>query len=685
VRKGRAGILIGIASAVGVLLLALANVGKTPPGPISSVHAQVEDLDGGQSCSSCHGGWFGNMRKACSECHEDVRDQIADKRGLHGRLEAGLAASCSTCHSEHHGPDFKLVNRLAFAQAGVPDPQRFDHRLVGFDMQGVHLTLKCADCHRHADAEVLEEGQKRFLGLSKDCSKCHVNPHGDRMQVGCATCHGQEKFSERVVPTHDRYLSIDGAHAQVGCRECHPFGSESALEELKPVENRHARGCADCHATPHGDAFLAGNAAAVEGSPKAVCQVCHPLEYPKFQDLRVTVMPAQHAHAGFRLEVPHDKAACESCHPPERDWAGRHPPRKADDCRICHADPHGGQFDKGPFAQRGCVGCHARTHFAPHEFDVERHARTSFPLEGRHEKTDCARCHADPAGDEPRQFHGIQNRCENCHADAHQGAFEAAKKELAANPRGICANCHVPASFADVDHAKFEHERLTGFATSGAHALIECTDCHERTAEPDANRRTFGRVVKAGAAFGGCATCHKDPHHGRFDVPTAPRSVDGRVGCERCHDTASFRALPHGFEHGRFTGFQLQGAHQKLDCVACHPPLATADDAGRTSSRPKGKDCADCHRDPHQGQFERFGRTDCARCHKSATSFGTLSFRHNLDSRFPLGEQHAQVPCAKCHKQERFGPVMAARYKPLPMECVDCHGSEGAPLRRRKG
>ena len=43
--------------------------------------------------------------------------------------------------------NYWLANRQAFALAGVPDPARFDHQLVGFDMQGRHLELGCVECH----------------------------------------------------------------------------------------------------------------------------------------------------------------------------------------------------------------------------------------------------------------------------------------------------------------------------------------------------------------------------------------------------------------------------------------------------------------------------------------------------------------------------------------------------------
>jgi hypothetical protein len=114
--------------------------------------------------------------------------------------------------------------------------------------------------------------------------------------------------------------------------------------------------------------------------------------------------------------------------------------------------------------------------------------------------------------------------------------------------------------------------------------------------------------------------------------------------------------------------------------------LPQADAEGRTWQGAAGRACADCHRDPHAGQFVRLGTTDCSRCHKSQTSFGTVTFRHNLDSRFPLGEQHAKLPCASCHRPESIGGCETIRYKPLPTDCVGCHGREegGAPFRRRR-
>lgn len=680
--KSRAAILLAVLSAIGTLLLAMALSSRKSPGPVATVHGQLEKIDGGSSCAACHGGWFGDMRSACAKCHEDIATQLHDRYGLHGTLIPDLAANCSTCHSEHHGEDFKLVNRLAFAQAGVADPKQFDHEKIGFAMRGAHLQLECTKCHRDAETAVLAEGQKRYLGLSQDCASCHADPHAGRMLVACATCHGQDTFTERAVPGHDQWLPLGGAHAAAECRACHAVDTPHALEAMHVDSHEHGRSCADCHESPHAAAFVAGNARMVASSDAAICGVCHPVDFEHFADPRVSVTAEQHAAGGFPLALPHTGIACQKCHAPDRDFAGRHPGRTADNCVACHQDPHGGQFATGPFAAQSCLGCHAKTRFAPNEFDLDHHGKTQFALTERHAELECAKCHQEPPAGTPRHFAGTPHRCEQCHDDAHRAAFVLAADELTSAPQGTCSVCHGSRTFAAVDEAKFAHEHWTGFTVDGAHAQIDCKECHVPTEAPDATGRRFGRVG-GGAGFAGCVTCHHDVHEGRFDRDGVPAGVDGRQGCERCHDTASFRALRYGFDHDLFARFPLTGAHGKLDCDACHPPLAQADEHGRTWSFARGRDCVDCHHDPHQGQFERLGRTDCSRCHKSTTTFATLSFRHNLDSRFPLGDAHARVACASCHKPEQIQGVTVVRYKPLPMDCASCHGNEGGPTKRR--
>lgn len=679
-------IMVGIASAVLVIVLTMAATRRQSPGPVSHVHARVEALAGGEHCAGCHGGWFGDMQAACTECHEDIGAQLVEGNGLHGSFSDGTGARCATCHGEHHGGEFQLVNRLAFAQAGVADVQQFDHRTVGFDLGGAHVGLVCTECHEHAEAELPPEGAKRYLGLQRDCASCHPDPHGGQMQMACTTCHGQHTFGERHVIGHRRWLPLEGAHADLDCRTCHAFGTANALERLHARPDGEGRACAACHDSPHDEAFVAGNAAADGLGTDAGCVACHELNHRDFDDERLTLTAEQHAHAGFPLVAPHDAVACTDCHAADGTFAERHSGRSPDDCRSCHGDPHGGQFDRSPLADQGCVSCHARTHFAPHGFDLAAHAKTALPLDGAHAEQDCEACHQQQSEQHPRRFRGTPSRCEQCHDDAHLGAFAHKRVQLEAEPRGACALCHRTDAWASLEHARFDHQDWAGFRIDGAHGQIDCTDCHARTDEPDRFGRRFGRVPEHAGSGVGCQRCHGDPHEGQFDRDGVPTSVDGREGCRRCHGTSSFRALPYGFDHAQFSGFELVGKHAGLDCSQCHEPLGNATSTGRTWGKAKGTACADCHTDPHRGQFERLGGTDCTRCHKSSNTFATLSFRHNLDSRFQLGDQHRDVACSLCHKPETEQGVTFVRYKPLPTRCVDCHGREegGAPLRRRR-
>ena len=173
-----------------------------------------------------------------------------------------------------------------------------------------------------------------------------------------------------------------------------------------------------------------------------------------------------------------------------------------------------------------------------------------------------------------------------------------------------------------------------------------------------------------------CTECHADPHAGKFrdEGLTSTR-------CDRCHSTESFAEIDReGFDHARWTGFALQGEHALAACESCH-----VQDQSFTPARPRlgaalGNQCADCHADPHAGQFARGGRTDCSTCHRADHAFRELDFDHQTDSRFPLDGPHARLECAACHRPWPLSSgELVVRYKPLGVECIQCHD----PSRRR--
>lgn len=682
----KARILIAFFSAMVITLVAVSDMRRTSPGPLAAVHGRVEGLNGANDCSACHGGFFESMQAACLECHGDIEAQLQGATGLHATLGA-RTEQCGLCHAEHHGVGTALVHGQSFALAQA-DITAFDHARIGFVMDGKHLELDCAECHANAKVSILPEGQKRFLGLDQDCAACHEDKHEGRYDMACASCHGQTAWKEPASLGHERFLPLVGGHGDVACGECHAESGPRALDFLGQFGQRSPeRTCVDCHESPHGRPFVVGVAKAERRPPKGACVVCHEPEHETFHDGELLEMsPERHAASGFALEAPHADVECRACHDPNAaTFAERYPGRPAERCASCHEDPHEGQFTGGTFAlddgTPDCRACHAAEHFDPPQFGVKEHRDTALPLEDSHRDVDCAECH-EKAGDAPRVFHGTPSDCDACHADGHGGFFDRFTASTVAPEHGDCARCHDATTFAAAADA-FDHARWTGFAVDGAHAQAGCQACHAATESADASGRTFGRVAEHFGSFHACQTCHTDPHGQRFDASDLPAQVESRGDCARCHVTSSFRAMARDFEHGFWTGFHLYEAHGAASCSACHAPLLGRGQDGRTTALALGPACADCHEDPHGRQFLVEGTNDCTRCHDDEFE-AFLSFDHETDARFALGEAHGGLACSACHGNEEEDGRLVVRYRPLGTECVDCHGNHAEVLLRRR-
>lgn len=795
-------ILLTLLSAAIVVVAITWDAQDTGPGPITSVHAQVEALDGGRACAACHGTGpahlFGaagteELARACLDCHAPIEAQLNSEIGLHGQLDPVQRRLCGQCHVEHLGADLALTGRRSFRLAGHTGPEGFDHSTVAFDLHGRHDELACVDCHPNADLAVLPEGQSRFLDKTQGCLDCHEDPHEGAMKRGCEECHGQEHaFDDLTHFPHDPRFPLHHSHAGLSCADCHESDSTHSVEALSdplfggdPLRSAW-RACAACHESPHTDAFLTGVPTLPDPAPgRDGCALCHSESHPEWGGEHPVFETAWHGASGFALDSPHDGLDCAACHDRSsgQSFQEAYPGRAAEACASCHQDVHQGQFDHPLYADRGCLACHAQDSFAPHGFDLAAHAETRFPLVQSHETVDCEACHDQvlagrldpqalaPHADPCRVFRGTDRACEGCHADAHAGAFASREAGLDPLAAGTCARCHDAGSFAQ-PHKPFDHAWWTGFALEQGHDLEDCEACHERAELADELGRRFGRVaelfpgdpascegchadVHAGAfhiaglpaqvdgrigcdrchtveAFDAlhglfdhgkwtgyvldgahaqtecaachgegvaprqlgliadhfpgdtdrCVTCHADPHDALFARRELPRAVEGKQGCARCHETRSFQAAAlGGFDHGYWTGYVLEGAHAKAACSACHQELPKKDALGRSFARAPGRDCQSCHSDPHVGQFAKAGRTDCLQCHDAlGLDWTTPSFDHS-QTRFPLDATHAKVACADCHVSTPLqGGGQAVRYRPLGMDCADCHSVLPGPV-----
>ncbi|MFQ5504413.1 MAG: cytochrome c3 family protein [Planctomycetota bacterium] len=675
-------------------LLAYNKAAVPSPGPISAVHAGEEALASMLSCVHCHDTPTGNMSRACKVCHEEIGQQLDGKSGFHASIRTVSAAECSHCHHEHAGRDSRLVDEDSFRAAGFEKREDYKHDGLGFELMGRHLELDCDKCHERALVRQLKKNEQRFLGQTQKCWTCHKDPHEGKLDE-CASCHGQEKAFEFVAEfEHDERFPLVGGHEEVACTSCHQKGTVDSVEDIvesakagKPG-TREIRECVICHEIPHSERFISGVARELAMSQAKTCSECHDYRRGGFLGNDVEMARELHASTGFLLEAGHEDVACEKCH---QDYGRRipapwlverraafalvYPGRQPDECKVCHGDPHEGQFQQGEFRDAHCLDCHERHKFKPSLFKLEDHEKTSFPLLGKHRETDCEKCHERPKGaDETvsRIFTGTTHDCEDCHEHPHEGQFE--EGPFAGRD---CKTCHGNDAFKPSIFTLALHDR-SRFPLTGAHQAVACYECH-KLVEGSKDRRIFSRTSNI------CGECHEDVHEGAFDRPDLPQEIDGRTSCARCHKGGDSFALLYSddFDHSRWTEFELRGQHAKLECVKCHE---REQDGSRVKLAMKpGESCANCHEDPHAGQFRVENKVDCSRCHVDTRAFTEPDFDHEKDSRFKIDEDHKALACSECHKTYKLeGGQKVVRFRPLGIECADCHGSNIPESKRKK-
>jgi hypothetical protein len=490
-------------------------------------------------CAACHKTRsFLALSPACSSCHEDVH-------------KGALGTTCTTCHS----------TGAAFRDARTG----FDHAATRFALEGAHAAVPCASCHR---------GQT-YRGIAfASCTDCHQDPH--RWARGapssgltaarttatsrtCTACHTTTTWRSRTV-NHDTETAfpLKGRHATVDCAKCH---TQPALK-VKPRSDT----CAACHADVHRGAFRedcgachnesgfrsapfdhAKTAFALTGAHDPLaCVACHKRTGQAFVDFRGLSSECTSCHADpHRGELG---ATCQSCHStttfrlpgyvhprlPEF-FAGRH---ATVTCGGCHVpDPLTEPIRSDQSAVRvryraattACASCHRDVHLGQTGADCERchtveaaafriadfpHARTAFPLTGKHATVACAACHTTqtatfPAGHGTAvRWSGLSTTCSACHADVHLGQLGT-----------DCGSCHRQDAFR-VPEYRHRRASLDAFFV-GRHRQAACEACHPRvTSQFPSGAGTAVRYQTDTR----CVSCHTDVHRGSLGPD-----------CARCH------------------------------------------------------------------------------------------------------------------------------------------------------
>jgi hypothetical protein len=435
-------------------------------------------------------------------------------------------------------------------------------------------------------------------------------------------------------PLAAAHASLDGP---LNCTTCHAGGKQSMTPR-----------CLSCHREIA--LLVERNLGLHARAGRADCSSCHPdhagrtfalIKWPDGSAQRF-----DHARAGWLLEDKHKQVACEKCHTeklrispaaalaPKRvggtaaagpTWIGLET-----SCASCHDDVHKGSLG------RSCESCHGVAGWSPApKFD---HARSDYPLTGKHADVACEKCHTTPAGAgraadaKPRvaQFKPLAHGdCAACHRDPHDGRL-----------RGACSSCHVTTSFTSVENRSFSHDR-TRYPLRGRHASVSCASCHA------GYPATIDRP-----AFATCSGCHADPHGGQATLRGAA------VDCASCHGVSGFSPSTFTVAQHAQTAYPLAGRHAAVACTGCHTSKPGAKPGTReVVMRPVANRCEACHTDAHAGQLATANsKGECTTCHTpGGWTPSTFGVREHATLRFALTGRHATVACANCHSAKRQG------------------------------
>ena len=482
------------------------------PGPVSRAHIKQED-----SCAECHDRSNKRTQTAlCLDCHKEIAKDVSEHHGYHGHLPNAGTGECRSCHTEHKGRDTDITGLKRL---------HFSHQLTEFPLDGAHAHLDCAGCHKAGEA-----WRKAPLA----CAACHKKDdvHRGQLTQPCGDCHTTSTWSGGKFDHDKTHFALTGAHTTVSCNACHVGGHYKDTPQT----------CNGCHAT---DDEHRGE----RGTDCAKCHVTREWKTTKYDHLKETGYAllgihdriscnACHRSGNFKDKIPKDCNGCHTaddshahrfgpkcgdCHDNEKwplktyDHEGKHhyallgahakidcyachtapvgKQKLAKDCAGCHRseDPHGGKL-KG-----NCDTCHSQKSWR--EGIVFDHDLTNYPLLGLHRVATCAQCHATQA------FSGAPTACSDCHKheDVHKGGLGTK-----------CQNCHSPNGWALWN---FDHGKETHFPLRGAHAKLQCAECHHVTPGTTKTPST-------------CVSCHHkdDRHLGQFGER-----------CEQCHSEISWK------------------------------------------------------------------------------------------------------------------------------------------------
>ncbi|MEJ2055234.1 MAG: cytochrome c3 family protein [Calditrichaceae bacterium] len=499
---------------------------------------------------------------------------------------------------------------------------------------------KCLDCHTLLDERIKNGKGYHARPENKVCENCHVEHQGRDFNL-IYWKEGRDNFDHSLTG-----YTLEGGHKNIDCRKCHTEKNikdpQKYIDKKKDLNQTYlglSRDCLSCHRDEH------------RGQLGNTCLDCHVYNAWK------PATKFNHDKTKYPLTGKHEEVDCIKCHgkisddkyPDDTDYQ-KFTGLRYNSCLNCHRDVHNNRFGSN------CTKCHNTSGWKNYTKSAFDHDQTRFPLKGRHAGLQCSECHT--AGNKLK-FSDFKN-CGDCHTDYHQGQFRRTKSG------GKCEGCHdvngfTPALFTIEQHNKGD------YPLEGSHLAVPCFQCHTKI-----NTGTVRETMQFQFKSTRCKACHDNVHGSSIDkYENRVSAISGMNGCEHCHQVKSWAAVH--FDHSQ-TDFKLEGKHKTTSCIDCHKKSEESD---KIIFNTASKECRNCHKDQHVGQFavaKGKNITLCDKCH-TPDNWKAEKFDHDKDASFKLTGAHQTVKCNQCHKQVNENGMSFVRYKPLSSECKSCHGS----------
>lgn len=552
------------------------------------------------------------------------------------------------------------IGFVNFAQAASAS-STFDHSKTGFVLSGVHLTLKCEQCHVDG---IFKNTPKDCAGChsvgtrvgakprpinhvptTAACDTCHISTANFLVKSykhigitgGCLTCHNGQSLGVMSKPANHfptsqpcenchkntaTFLSwtMDHTGITTGCATCHTTGLYPGVTGLPPLHIPIPAGveCVACHATPPPGvtgSFLGAMYDHTTASPAVAgrCNTCHTGAYTQYG---VKGMSPTH--------IPTAGAQCDTCHTASNTSG--------------YTSFLGATFNHTS-TSAACSTCHSGQYASVVSINLATHVP---PPAG----TTCDTCHTNAITGLPGSLSPTFKNVV-VHTTTGGSALPPSKPFNVA-----CSTCH---------SGSFTGQNATGKGAAHVPTSLDCGTCHT------ASYLTFAGATysHAGIAAGSCGTCHQGQYGGVVSINTAvhiPQTAGN--ACDRCH-TNALTGLPSSLTPS-FTSPTVIFHQSTLG----NPPTGT---------------CTSCHNGSYLSQnalAKNIGHVttsaDCVSCHTKAntanyTSFLGATFSHTPGTYavFPADGAVASPKCGSCHN----GVTATGKVSTHVVTSGDCNSS----------